>query len=478
MSNRFDALYVCVLGLAASECKGPVVESAGSSASGAPSAASVPSSAPASEWPKSKDTSPIKVGIFDSVSSGTSASETRLKDVALMTIDAINDRGGLLGRKLQPVIVDPTSDEAAAAEKARQLLQRDPVAVTFGCWTSLCRRSVMPVFDELNGLLFYPVQYEGEDPSSYNVFYTGAAPNQQATPALEYLMSDKGGRAKRWVLLASNNDVYPTILNRTLRAFLNAKGVDNSNIIEQFIRFGSTDYQAIVANIKRFAAGQHSAVVSMLNGTSNLPFYEELTRQGLKASDLSVLAFSVSDEELRGTGNQPLFAHLAASNYFMSMDNPENKGFIRRWQAYSKDKNLPYGESPVTNDAMQATYLGITIWAQAVEQAGTTNVDAVRQAVPGQRVKAPSGLEIEMDEKNHHLRQPLFIAKVEANGQFDVEWKSTSISALPWSPYVVPGVVSDWTFPWVCGNCKLGKYTGQRPDPNVAIVEPSSGGDR
>ena len=301
-----------------------------------------------------------------------------------MTIDAINKKGGVLGRKLEPVVVDPASNWPLFAEKARELLQKDKVAVTFGCWTSVSRKSVLPVFEELNGLLFYPVQYEGEE-SSYNVFYTGAAPNQQAIPAVEYLMGAKGGSAKKWVLLGTDY-VYPRTTNKILRYFLKSKGVDEADIMEKYTPFGHSDYQTIVSDIKKFAAGKHTAVVSTINGDSNVPFYKELANQGLKASDIPVVAFSVGEEELRGIDAKPLVGHLAAWNYFMSIDNPENKGFIDQWKAYVKDQKLPDGDKRVTNDPMEATYLGITMWAQAVEQAGTTDVDAVRMAVIGPSV--------------------------------------------------------------------------------------------
>jgi len=365
----------------------------------------------------------------------------------------------VLGRQLEPVVVDPASNWPLFAEKARELLQKDKVAVTFGCWTSVSRKSVLPVFEELNGLLFYPVQYEGEE-SSYNVFYTGAAPNQQAIPAVEYLMGEKGGSAKRWVLLGTDY-VYPRTTNKILRYFLKSKGVAEADIMEKYTPFGHSDYQTIVSDIKKFAAGKHTAVVSTINGDSNVPFYKELANQGLKASDIPVVAFSVGEEELRGIDTKPLLGHLAAWNYFMSIDNPVNKAFIAQWKAYVADKKLPDGDKRVTNDPMEATYLGITMWAQAVEQAGTTDVDAVRQAVGGQVVKSPSGFDIVMDAKNHHLHKPVFIAEVKGDGQFNVVWKTDGpIVAAPWSPYVPDSAkkVADWTFPWVCGNCTEGKY--------------------
>jgi len=380
---------------------------------------------------------PIKVGILHSLSGTMAISETVLKDVALMAIEEINAAGGVLGRKLEPVVVDPSSNWPLFAEKARQLLTQDRVAVTFGCWTSVSRKSVLPVYEELNGLLFYPVQYEGEELSK-NVFYTGAAPNQQAIPAVEYLMSADGGEAKRFFLLGTDY-VYPRTTNKILRSFLKSKGVKDSDIEEVYTPFGHSDYQTIVANIKKFAAGGKTAVVSTINGDSNVPFYKELGNQGLKATDVPVVAFSVGEEELRGVDTKPLVGHLAAWNYFMSVKNPENDGFINKWAAYAKAKKLPGSDKPLTNDPMEATYIGIYMWKQAVEAAKTTDVDKVIAAMSGQTFKAPSGFVAKMDEKNHHLHKPVFIGEVRADGQFNVVWKTSGpVKAQPWSPFI-PG---------------------------------------
>jgi urea transport system substrate-binding protein len=405
------------------------------------------------------DATPIKVGILHSLSGTMAISETSLKDVALMTIEEINEKGGVLGRKIEPVVVDPASNWPLFAEKARELIQKEKVAVVFGCWTSVSRKSVLPVFEELNGLLFYPVQYEGEE-SSYNVFYTGAAPNQQAIPAVEYLMSDQGGGAKRFVLLGTDY-VYPRTTNKILRYFLKSKGVAEADIMEQYTPFGHSDYQTIVADIKKFAVGKRTAVISTINGDSNVPFYKELANQGLKAEDIPVVAFSVGEEELRGIDTKPLVGHLAAWNYFMSIDTPENKAFIAKWNAYVKKHNLPGGDKRVTNDPMEATYIGIKMWAQAVAQAGTTEINAVRQAIGYQKVKAPSGFDIEIDAGNHHLHKPVFIGEVQENGQFQVVWKTPGpIKAQAWSPFIPDSAkkVANWTYPWVCGNCTEPKF--------------------
>ena len=378
----------------------------------------------------------IKVGILHSLSGTMAISETSLKDVALMTIDEINAKGGVMGKKLEAVVVDPASNWPLFAEKARGLISQDKVAVVFGCWTSVSRKSVNPVFKELNGLLFYPVQYEGEELEK-NVFYTGAAPNQQAIPAVEYLMSKEGGSAKRWVLLGTDY-VYPRTTNKILRAFLKSKGVADDDIMEDYTPFGHSDYQTIIAKIKTFAsAGKKTAVVSTINGDSNVPFYKELGNSGIKATDVPVVAFSVGEEELRGVDTKPLVGQLAAWNYFESIKNPTNAEFIKKYKAYAKAKNLPNADTVVTNDPMEATYIGINMWKQAVEKAKSTDTDKVIAAMAGQTFKAPDGFTIEMDPKNHHLHKPVFIGEIQPDGQFKVVWKTKEpIKAQPWSPYV------------------------------------------
>ncbi len=377
----------------------------------------------------------IKVGILHSLSGTMAISETSLKDVALMTIDEINAKGGLLGKKLEPVVVDPASNWPLFAEKARQLLTQEKVDVVFGCWTSVSRKSVLPVFEELNGLLFYPVQYEGEE-LSQNVFYTGAAPNQQAIPAVEYLMSKDGGGARRFILLGTDY-VYPRTTNKILRAFLKSKGIQDKDIDESYTPFSHTDYQTIVANIKKFAAGGKTAVISTINGDSNVPFYKELGNQGIKAKDIPVVAFSVGEEELRGIDTKPLVGQLAAWNYFMSLKSPANTAFVNEWKNYVAKNNLSGGDKRVTNDPMEATYIGMHMWAQAAAKAGTTNVDAVRKAMAGQTFKAPGGYLVKMDETNHHLHKPVMIGEVQANGQFQIVWQTKGpVRAQPWSPFI------------------------------------------
>ncbi|QHE75668.1 urea ABC transporter substrate-binding protein [Hydrogenophaga sp. PBL-H3] len=379
----------------------------------------------------------IKVGVLHSLSGTMAISETVLKDTVLMAIDEINAKGGLLGKKLEPVVVDPASNWPLFAEKTKQLLTQDKAAVIFGCWTSVSRKSVLPVVEEANGLLFYPVQYEGEELSK-NVFYTGAAPNQQAIPAVEYLMSKDGGSAKRWVLLGTDY-VYPRTTNKILRAFLKAKGVADADIMEEYTPFGHSDYQTIIAKIKKFSSeGKKTAVVSTINGDSNVPFYKELGNAGLSAKDVPVVAFSVGEEELRGVDTKPLVGHLAAWNYFMSVKSPANTEFTKKWAAYAKAKNIPgHKDKPLTNDPMEATYIGVNMWAQAVTKAKSTDTDKVIAAMAGQTFKAPGGFTSTMDKENHHLHKPVFIGEIKADGQFNVVWKTPGpVVADPWSDYI------------------------------------------
>jgi urea transport system substrate-binding protein len=397
---------------------------------------------------------PIKVGVLHSLSGTMAISETTLKDTIMMMVDDINKKGGLLGRKVEAVVVDPASNWPLFAEKARDLLSKEKVAAVFGCWTSVSRKSVLPVFEELNGLLFYPVQYEGEE-SSNNVFYTGAAPNQQAIPAVEYLMSEEGGLVKRWILEGTDY-VYPRTTNKILEAFLKSKGVAPEDIKINYTPFGHSDWQTEVAAIKNFAsAGKKTAVVSTINGDANVPFYKELANAGIKASDIPVVAFSVGEEELAGIDTKNLVGHLAAWNYFQSVKNPTNDAFIKQWHDFIKNPKR------VTNDPMEAHYIGFKMWTQAVKQAGTIEVDAVRQAMYGQKVNAPSGF-VAIMNTNHHLSKPVMIGEIQANGQFDVVWQTKdAIKADAWSPYLAEdkGKVADWTYPWVCGNCTSPKYT-------------------
>ena len=376
--------------------------------------------------------SPIKVGILHSLSGTMAISETALKDVDLMAIEEINAAGGVGGHPIEPVVVDPASNWPLFAEKARQLISQDKVAAIFGCWTSVSRKSVLPVLDELNGLLFYPVQFEGQEENKH-VVYTGAAPNQQAIPATEYLMSQDGGGAKRFFLLGTDY-VYPRTTNAILRGFLHAKGVKDSDIAEMYTPFGFSNYQNIVADIKKFAAAGPTCVISTINGDSNVPFYKEMANQGIKATDIPVVGFSVAEQELAGMDTKPLVGYLTAWNYYESLKSPGNAKFVKAWKNYVKAKGLK--DYPVTDDPMEASYIGIHLWKQAVEKAGSVHVDAVRKALVGQKFHAPSGSVVEV-LPNQYIKKPVYIGQVRADGQFDVVWQSKGVvPGAAWSPYI------------------------------------------
>jgi urea transport system substrate-binding protein len=392
---------------------------------------------------------PIKVGILHSLSGTMAISETVLKDTVEMLIEQQNAKGGVLGRKLEAVVVDPASDWPLFAEKARELIEQHEVDVVFGCWTSVSRKSVLPVFEELNGMLFYPVQYEGEE-SSRNIFYTGAAPNQQAIPAVEYLMSEEGGSVERWVL-AGTDYVYPRTTNKILEAFLKAKGVAEEDIMINYTPFGHSDWQTIVSDIKKFAsAGKKTAVVSTINGDANVPFYKELGNQGIAAEDIPVVAFSVGEEELAGIDTGPLVGHLAAWNYFMSVESDKNSEVIEKWHEFIGNSDR------VFNDPMEAHYIGFQMWVQAVEKAGTTDIDAVRSAMYGQTAPNLTGGTAVMNV-NHHLSKPVLIGEIQDDGQFDVVWETDGVvPGDAWSDFIPESakLMSDWTEPFSCGNCE------------------------
>jgi urea transport system substrate-binding protein len=398
---------------------------------------------------------PIKIGILHSLSGTMAISETTLKDVMLMLIDNQNQRGGVLGRKLEAVVVDPASNWPLFAEKARELITVDKVSAVFGCWTSVSRKSVLPVFEETGNVLFYPVQYEGEE-SSKNVFYTGAAPNQQAIPAVDYLMAEN--KVQRWVL-AGTDYVYPRTTNKILEAYLKSKGVKQEDILINYTPFGHSDWQTIVADIKKFgSAGKKAAVVSTINGDANVPFYKELSNQGIKATDIPVVAFSVGEEELAGVDTKPLLGHLAAWNYFMSVDTPENKAFIERWHAFTKNPKR------VTNDPMEAAYIGFNMWVKAVEKAGSWEPAKVIPAMIGVSVPNLTGGYATM-MPNHHLTKPVLIGEIQEDGQFNVVSQTPGlIVAEAWSPYLEGSkdLIADWLPPMSCGNfnVKSGKCGG------------------
>jgi urea transport system substrate-binding protein len=387
----------------------------------------------------------IKVGVLHSLSGTMAISETTLKDTVLMLVEEQNKKGGLLGKKLEAVVVDPASDWPLFAEKARELLTKDKVAAVFGCWTSVSRKSVLPVFEELNGILFYPVQYEGEE-SSKNVFYTGAAPNQQAIPAVDYLKDDLG--VERWVL-AGTDYVYPRTTNKILEAYLKQNGVAEEDIMINYTPFGHSDWQSIVSSIKRFGSeGKKTAVVSTINGDANVPFYKELGNQGIAAEDIPVVAFSVGEEELSGIDTKPLVGHLAAWNYFMSVDDPANSAFIETWHGFIKD------DKRVTNDPMEAHKIGFDLWVQAVEKAGTTDTDAVQAAIIGLETSNLTGGTAKM-LPNHHITKPVLIGEIQEDGQFAVVWQTEGdVPGDAWSDFLEGSkdLTADWTPPIMCGN--------------------------
>ena len=390
----------------------------------------------------------IKVGVLHSLTGTMAISETTLKDTVLMMVEEQNKKGGLLGKKLEAVVVDPAANWPLFAEKTRELLEKEKVDVIFGCWTSVSRKSVLPVIEELNGLLFYPVQYEGEE-SSKNVFYTGAAPNQQAIPAVDYLMSEDGGSVKRWVLEGTDY-VYPRTTNKILEQYLISKGVAKEDISINYTPFGHADWQTRVAEIKKFGSkGKKTAVVSTVNGDANVPFYKELANAGISAEDIPVVAFSVGEEELSGFDTAPLVGHLAAWNYFMSVDSKANDEFIAAWHKFIKD------DKRVTNDPMEATYIGFKAWAKAVEKAKSTEVDKVRPAMYGIEVANLTG-GIAKVLPNHHFTKPVLIGEIQADGQFETVWETEAeVPGDAWTDFLPESakIISDWQNPAVnCGN--------------------------
>ena len=384
----------------------------------------------------------IKIGVLHSLSGTMAISETTLKDTVLMMVDQQNKKGGVLGKKIEAVVVDPASNWPLFAEKAAELLEKDKVAVVFGCWTSVSRKSVLPVFEKDKGLLFYPVQYEGEE-SSKDVIYTGAAPNQQAIPAVDYLMKEVG--VKRWVLEGTDY-VYPRTTNKILQAYLTQKGVQPQDIMINYTPFGFSDWTSEVAKIKAFgSAGRKTAVVSTINGDANVPFYKELGNQKISAEDIPVVAFSVGEEELSGLDAKPLVGHLAAWNYFMSIKSPVNEEWIAKWHAFTKNPKRTF------NDPMEATVIGFQLWVKAVQKAGTTDPQKVIAALPGLEVPNLTG-GIARVLPNHHITKPVYIGEIRADGQFNVVWKTPKeIPGDAWSDFL-PGS-KDIEADWVTLNC-------------------------
>ena len=378
---------------------------------------------------------PIKVGVLHSLSGSMAISETTLKDVMLMLIEQQNAKGGVLGCELEAIVVDPASDWPLFAEKARELLTVHDVDVIFGNWTSVSRKSVLPVIEELNGLLFYPVQYEGEE-SSKNVFYTGAAPNQQAIPATDYFLEELG--VQKFALLGTDY-VYPRTTNNILEQYLKDNGISAEDIFVNYTPFGHSDWATIVADVVALGEdGKQVGVISTINGDANIGFYKELASAGISADDIPVVAFSVGEEELSGLDTTNLVGHLAAWNYFQSAESTANEEFIAAWKAFA-------GEERVTNDPMEAHYIGFNMWVNAATTAKTTDVDAVRTAMYGQEFPNLTGGTAVM-LSNHHLAKPVLIGEIAADGQFDIISQTTEVLGDAWTDFLPASAVlkSDW----------------------------------
>jgi urea transport system substrate-binding protein len=386
---------------------------------------------------------PIKVGVLHSLSGTMAISEAPIKEVVLMALDEINKAGGLLGRPVEALVEDPASNWDLFAEKSKKLLLQDKVAAVFGCWTSVSRKSVLPVFEKNNGLLFYPVQYEGEE-CSKNVIYTGATINQQATPAVDYLMSPEGGSRKKFYLLGSDY-VYPRTTNKILRMYLTkVKKLPETSIAEEYTPFHHQDYQTIVGKIKSFAAAGDAAVINTINGDSNVPFFKELSNQGVTADRCPTMSFSFAEVELQTLDVKPLAGHLASWNYFMSLKTPENLKWVKSYKEWAKKQGIA-DKQAVTDDPMMHAYIHVHLWASAVKKAESTEVDPVLKALEGLEVPSPVG-KYKVDPKNHHTWKPVYIGKIRADGQFDVVWRSKGpVAPEPWSPITYPGRACDWS---------------------------------
>ena len=377
----------------------------------------------------------IKIGVLHSLSGTMAISETTLKDTMLMLIDQQNAKGGILGQQIEPVVVDPASDWPLFAEKTRELLTVQDVDVIFGAWTSVSRKSALPVLEELNGLMFYPVQYEGEE-SSKNVFYTGAAPNQQAIPATDYFLDELG--VEKFALLGTDY-VYPRTTNNILESYLQSKGVAAEDIFVNYTPFGHSDWSKIVSDVVALGEdGKKVGVISTINGDANIGFYKELAAAGVSADDIPVVAFSVGEEELSGLDTTNLTGHLAAWNYFQSADTEVNNAWVSAWKA-------KMGDSRVTNDPMEAHYIGFNMWVNAVTNAGTTDVDAVRAEMYGQEFPNLTGGTAVM-LPNHHLAKPVLIGEIMEDGQFDILSQTAEVEGDAWTDYLAESAVlmSDW----------------------------------
>jgi len=372
----------------------------------------------------------VKVGVLHSLTGTMAISETSLRDVLLFTFDEINAKGGVLGKKIEPVVVDGASNWPLFAEKAKQLLDQDKVSATFGCWTSVSRKSVLPVFEEKKGLLFYPVQYEGEEMSP-NIFYTAEAVNQQATPAIDYMLEE----GKKKFYLIGSDYVYPQTTNLILLEYLLSKGVPLENIGGGFTKdasgkiisagkytpFGHTDYQQIISEIKQFAASGDACIINTLNGDTNVPFFKEYAAAGLTAESCPVVSFSVSEDEFRGLPASQLVGQLGCWTYFQSIKSPENAKFIKDFKAWLAKSDVPgiVKEGRVTCSPMVLSYNGVYLWKAAIEKAGTFEVEKVMEALKsGISFNGPGGKVT--SQKNHHLTKNVFIGETRTDGQFKI----------------------------------------------------------
>ncbi len=377
--------------------------------------------------PRAAAAEPVKVGILHSLSGTMAISETSLRDVELMAIEEVNAKGGVLGRKVEAIVEDGASDWPTFAEKSRKLLQRDKVCSVFGCWTSASRKAVLPVFERLNGLLWYPVQYEGNE-CSHNVFYTGAAPNQQISPAVTWLLKNRG---KKFYLLGSDY-VFPRTANLIIKAQLKSEG--GQLVGEEYTPLGHMEYSTVVNKIR---AAKPDVVFSTINGDSNVAFYKQLRNAGITAHDIGVMAVSVAEDELRGIGGGVAEGHYAAWNYFQSVGTNENTSFVDKFKTR-------FGKNRVTDDPIEAAYFQVHLWAQAVQKAGALTVDAIRKGALGQEFKAPEGM-VRIDPQNQHTWKTVRIGQIRADGQFSVVFSTNGpVRPQPWNSLLYPTRDCNW----------------------------------
>ncbi|XQY90520.1 urea ABC transporter substrate-binding protein [Metabacillus sp. HB246100] len=360
----------------------------------------------ASESTSGENSEKVQVGILHSLSGTMAISEVSLRDAELMAIEEINAAGGVLGKQIEPIIEDGASDWPTFAEKARKLLQKDQVATIFGGWTSASRKAMLPVVEQNNGLLWYPVQYEGMEESP-NIFYTGATTNQQIVPAVDWLIENKGDR----IFLVGSDYVFPRTANKIINAQLESEG--GKVVAEEYTPLGHTDYNTIINKIK---STKPDAIFNTLNGDSNVAFFKQLKDAGISADDIPVLSVSVAEEEIRGIGTNVLEGHYAAWNYFQTTDTPENKTFVENYKS-------KYGEDRVTGDPIEAAYIAVYLWKEAVEKAGSFEVAKVKEASDGIEYQAPGGL-VKIDGETQHIYKTVRIGEVQSDGQFNEVWNS------------------------------------------------------